>query len=119
MPGRFGNTFGAAVGVMFVGSFAMMHFADASPAFQAADIASHRTLESASEGACGGGNCGAAMMDKNKDGKVSRDEALRYGFTDAQISNADRNGDGVLDPAEVAAMKNAGKGVQGSGAAKS
>ena len=112
MQDKFGNTFGTVVGAVLVSSFAMMQLAVASPGFKVAEIASDHTRASASEGACGGGNCGAAMMDKNKDGKVSRTEALRYGFTQAQIKYADQNGDGVLDAAEVAAMKKAGKAAK-------
>ena len=119
MQCKFGNTFGTVVGAVFVSSFAIMQLAAASSAFQVSEIASDRTRASASEGACGDGNCGVAMMDKNKDGKVSRAEALKYGFTETQIKNADQNGDGLLDPAEVAAMKKAGKGAQRSDAVHS
>ena len=119
MRDKSGNTFRTVVGAVFISSFAMAQLAAASPGFQVAEMASDHTRASAGEGACGNGNCGAAMMDKNKDGKVSPAEALRYGFTEAQIRNADQNGDGVLDAAEVAAMKKAGKDAKRSDAAHS
>jgi len=59
----------------------------------------------AAEGKCGEGNCGAkamAMMDTNKDGKVSRAECAAH--HDAMFTKADTNKDGFMTPAEADAM---------------
>jgi EF hand len=55
------------------------------------------------EGSCAGmkeGQCGAAMMDANKDGKVSRGEFIMH--HEGMFEHMDANKDGVLDDAEMA-----------------
>ncbi|GAB3353674.1 HvfA family oxazolone/thioamide-modified RiPP metallophore [Lysobacter tyrosinilyticus] len=59
----------------------------------------------AAEGKCGEGNCGAkalAMMDTDKDGKVSRAECAAH--HDAMFTKADTNKDGYVTPVEADAM---------------
>ena len=58
------------------------------------------------EGKCGGMKAGAAenmagpaMMDANKDGKVSKEEFIKG--HEAMFSKMDANKDGVLDKAEM------------------
>jgi uncharacterized low-complexity protein len=65
-------------------------------------------------GKCGAGKCGAAMrkdthamcgmamMDENKDGKVSKEEFIKA--HEAMFDKLDTNKDGVLDKAEMAKM---------------
>lgn len=62
-------------------------------------------------GKCGIGKCGAAMMDENKDGKVSKEEFTKH--HEAMFANMDKNNDGTLDAAELGGK--AGSGKCGSG----
>jgi uncharacterized low-complexity protein len=50
-------------------------------------------------GKCGVGKCGAAMMDANKDGKVSKAEFTEH--HEAMFAGMDKNNDGVLDAGEM------------------
>lgn len=55
------------------------------------------------EGKCGMGKCGAAMMDDNKDGKVSKEEFTKH--HEAIFAQMDANKDGVIDKDEMGKMK--------------
>lgn len=70
------------------------------------------TVAKADEGKCGEGKCGIPMMDKNKDGKVSYEEAAAVGFSRKQFTAWDANGDGYLEKKELDAM-HATKGKEG------
>lgn len=122
MSSKFGNTLGVAIGATLVGSLSLSQLAAASPAFQVGDLAAGYMLAAGAEGKCGEGKCGMGMMDKDKDGKVSADEARAMGMSEAMFRSADTNGDGVLDAAEVkahhAAMHKDGEGSCGSHMAK-
>ncbi|NCT67984.1 MAG: EF-hand domain-containing protein [Rhodanobacteraceae bacterium] len=123
MSSKLGNTLGVAIGATLIGSLSLSQLAAASPAFQVGDLAAGYMLAAGAEGKCGEGKCGMAAMDKNKDGKVSADEAKAMGMSEAMFKSADTNGDGVLDAAEVkahhAAMhKDGGEGSCGSDMAK-
>jgi uncharacterized low-complexity protein len=60
------------------------------------------------QGKCGGMNkatenkCGAAMMDANKDGNVSKDEFMKA--HEAKFATMDANKDGSIDKAEMDKM---------------
>jgi uncharacterized low-complexity protein len=60
-------------------------------------------------GKCGAGKCGAAMMDENKDGKVSKEEFTKH--HEAMFANMDKNNNGVLDADEMG--PGAGKTMDG------
>jgi uncharacterized low-complexity protein len=53
----------------------------------------------AAEAKCGEGKCGPAMMDANKDGKVSKDEFMKG--HEAMFAKKDTNKDGVLSGDEM------------------
>lgn len=53
----------------------------------------------AAEAKCGEGKCGPAMMDANKDGKVSKDEFMKG--HEAMFAAKDANKDGVLSGDEL------------------
>ncbi len=54
------------------------------------------------DGKCGMGKSGAAMMDANKDGKVSKEEFTKH--HEAMFEKKDANKDGVLDKDEMGKM---------------
>ncbi|MGN6519612.1 MAG: HvfA family oxazolone/thioamide-modified RiPP metallophore [Dokdonella sp.] len=118
MSSKIGNTLGVAIGAAFIGSLSLSQLAAASPAFQASDLATGYMLAAAGEGKCGEGKCGIEKMDSNKDGKVSMDEmkAMKTAHLEEHFKEADTNGDGFIDKAEMdahhAAMKK--KGHEGS-----
>lgn len=118
MSSKIGNTLGVAIGAAFIGSLSLSQLAAASPAFQASDLASGYMLAAAGEGKCGEGKCGVEKMDTNKDGKVSMEEmkAMKMNNLEEHFKEADTNGDGFIDKAEMdahhAAMKM--KGHEGS-----
>jgi uncharacterized low-complexity protein len=118
MSSKIGNTLGVAIGAAFIGSLSLSQLAAASPAFQASDLATGYMLAAAGEGKCGEGKCGIEKMDSNKDGKVSMDEmkAMKTANLEQHFKEADTNGDGFIDKAEMdahhAAMKK--KGHEGS-----
>jgi uncharacterized low-complexity protein len=60
-------------------------------------------------GKCGTGKCGAAMMDENKDGKVSKEEFTKH--HEAMFASMDKNNNGVLDADEMG--PGAGKAMDG------
>lgn len=55
------------------------------------------------DGKCGVGKCGAAMMDENKDGKVSKEEFTKH--HEAIFTQMDANKDGFVDKDEMAKMR--------------
>jgi uncharacterized low-complexity protein len=121
MSSKNGNTLGLAIGAALLGSLSLSRLAAASPAFQVSDLAAGYLLAAAAEGKCGEGKCGVAMMDTDKDGKVSTAEAKAGGFSDNQIKAWDKNKDGNLDGSELIAMHKAidkphkkKKGAEGS-----
>src|SRR5262249_16887303 len=85
-----------AVGAALIGPVALSQTAKASAAFQMKPLMSGYML-AGGEGKCGEGKCGVAKMDTNKDGKVSKDEAMKAGFSESQFKAWDKNGDGSLD----------------------
>ncbi|HEX5124054.1 MAG TPA: hypothetical protein VFV97_12475 [Rhodanobacteraceae bacterium] len=103
MSSKIGNTLSVAIGAAVIGSLSLTQLAAASPVFQASDLASGYML-AAAEGKCGEGKCGVAKMDKDKDGKVSMQEAMANGFSESQVKTWDKNGDGYLDANELKAM---------------
>ena len=64
------------------------------------------------EGRCGEGKCGTQMMDTNKDGKVTFEEAKLGKFSENQFKAWDLNQDGVLDKSELDQMHKV-KGKEG------
>ncbi|MEO6030736.1 MAG: EF-hand domain-containing protein [Burkholderiaceae bacterium] len=60
--------------------------------------------KAAHEGKCGEGKCGMAMMDTDKDGKLSPAEfAVAHGGDSTKFAAYDGNGDGFIDAAEMKA----------------
>ena len=115
MSSKIGNSLGVAIGATLIGSLSLSQLAAASPAFQVGDLAAGYMLAAGAEGTCGEGKCGINLMDKNKDGKVTLEEAKATGIREAIFKAADANGDGVLDAAEVDAFTH--KDKQGAAAA--
>jgi uncharacterized low-complexity protein len=64
------------------------------------------------EGRCGEGKCGIPMMDTNKDGKVTFEEAKLGAFSEKQFKAWDANHDNVLEKSELDAMHRV-KGKEG------
>jgi uncharacterized low-complexity protein len=107
----------AAAGTAFVASMAAAPVASAtdSPfALQSLDrgymvAQAGKTADGkCGQGKCGGMNkatenkCGAAMMDANKDGNVSKDEFMKA--HEAKFAAMDANKDGSIDKAEMDKM---------------
>ena len=92
--------------------------AAASPNFVLRPLASGYALAAdasapvSSEGRCGEGKCGMPMMDTNKDGKVTFEEAKAGKFSEKQFKAWDLNHDGVLDKSELDQMHKV-KGKEG------
>lgn len=68
------------------------------------------------EGKCGNmkmgeGKCGMAMADTNKDGKVSKEEAMKH--HESMFTMMDANKDGFVDKDEMAKGMKAMKGMDG------
>jgi uncharacterized low-complexity protein len=107
------NTFALAVGATaLAGSMAV---ATANP-FEMNQLPSGYQLGAqgemgakGSEGMCGEGKCGAAMMDADKDGKVTKEEFMAA--HEKMFAEKDKNSDGVLDADEL----KAGEGKCGEG----
>lgn len=97
---RIGTSLGVAIGSALIGTLSLSQLAAASPTFQATDLASGYVFAAASEGKCGEGKCGLAMMDTDKDGTVSFKEAEAMGMDRKYFDAIDTNGDGVIDAAE-------------------
>ena len=73
--------------------------------------------KAAGEGKCGEGKCGMSMMDADKDGKVTKEEFMAA--HEKIFAAKDKNGDGVLDAAELkAAQGNCGAGAKADTASK-
>ena len=110
----------AALGIVLVGATSAAHGAALDTSFKLQPLVSGYALAGAdgktepanSEGRCGEGKCGLAMMDTNKDGKVSLEESKAGKFSEHQFKAWDKNGDGVLDKTELDAM-HAVKGKEG------
>ena len=64
------------------------------------------------EGNCGEGKCNIPKMDKDKDGKVSKEESKAGGFSEKQFNAWDANNDGKLAKAELDAFHSV-KGKKG------
>ncbi len=64
------------------------------------------------EGRCGEGKCGMQMMDTDKDGKVTFEEAKLGKFSEKQFKAWDLNHDGALDKTELDQMHRV-KGKEG------
>jgi uncharacterized low-complexity protein len=106
---------GVAVGSAFVAGMAMTPMANAADnpfALQslqggymvAADTTAKAPEAKCGQGKCGGmksgeAKCGAAMLDANKDGKVSKEEFMKA--HEAMFAAKDANKDGVLDANEM------------------
>ena len=91
--------------------------AAASPHFVLRPLASGYALAAdaapvSGEGRCGEGKCGMQMMDTNKDGKVTFEEAKLGKFDEKQFKAWDLNHDGVLDKSELDQMHRV-KGKEG------
>ena len=104
MSSKIGNTLSVAIGAAVIGTLSLTQLAAASPVFQASDLAAGYMLAAAPEGKCGEGKCGVAKMDKDKDGKVSMQEAMAGGFSESQVKAWDKDKDGSLDANELKAM---------------
>lgn len=100
-----------ALGATLLSAGAIAHAASSSVVFQITPL-SVGYAPAADEGKCGEGKCGVPMMDTNKDGKVSMQEANAVGFSEKQFKAWDKNGDGVLDKSELDAMHSV-KGKEG------
>ncbi len=100
-----------AVGSAFVAGMAMTPLAGAAEnpfAMQSLDrgymVASNHMQGKCGAGKCGAGKCGvgkcgAAMMDANKDGKVSKEEFTKH--HEAMFANMDKNNNGTLEADEM------------------
>jgi uncharacterized low-complexity protein len=88
----------------FLGSFALIPTAKASPVFQATELVAGTLLAQALEGKCGEGRCAAAKLDTDRDGRVTYREAEAAGFSERQCRAWDKNGNATLEQNELAAM---------------
>jgi uncharacterized low-complexity protein len=100
-----------------LGTGIALQAAAASPTFVLRPLASGYALAAdaasvSGEGRCGEGKCGMQMMDTNKDGKVTFEEAKLGKFSDKQFKAWDLNHDGVLDKSELDQMHKV-KGKEG------
>jgi len=99
-----------------LGTGIALQAAAASPQFMLKPLASGYALAAdaavAGEGRCGEGKCGIPMMDTNKDGKVTFEEAKLGKFDEHQFKAWDLNKDGVLDKSELDQMHKV-KGKEG------
>jgi len=106
-----------AVGSAFVAGMAMTPMAGAAEnpfalqsldrGYMVADMHGKCGTGKCGAGKCGIGKCGAAMMDENKDGKVSKDEFTKH--HEAMFANMDKNNDGTLDATELGGKAGSGK----------
>jgi uncharacterized low-complexity protein len=100
-----------AVGAAIVGSLSLTSLAKADTQFVAKQLSQGYLLAGLAEGKCGEGKCGVAAADKNKDGKVSKEEfmAMKDHKADA-FASMDTNKDGFLSDAEMTAGHKAKEG---------
>ena len=110
------NSLTIAFGAAFLGSVSLSSAVSPSAAFQIKPLISGYMLAGeetkSAEGKCGEGKCGIPMMDKNKDGKVSKEESKAGGFSEKQFNAWDANHDGKLDKSELDAFHSV-KGKEG------
>jgi uncharacterized low-complexity protein len=108
-----------ALGAAFVGSLSLTQFAHAAGGFQLNPLLAPYAA-AGTEGKCGEGKCGMAAMDKNKDGKATKDEAMAAGWNETQFAAADAGHQGFLTQASFDAYHllnksdGAKKGKEGS-----
>ena len=111
-----------AVGTLFTVSLANITVAGASEnpfAITPAPVERLMLAEGkCGEGKCGGGKasagkCGMGRMDADSDGNVTRDEFMQGHAV--MFDKIDKNGDGVIDPAERAAHMEKMKGFMMDG----
>jgi uncharacterized low-complexity protein len=113
-----------AVGSVFVAGMAMTPMAGAAEnpfalqnldrGYMVADMHGKCGAGKCGAGKCGVGKCGAAMMDENKDGKVSKEEFTKH--HEAMFASMDKNSNGTLETDEMspgAAKSSDGKCGQG------
>lgn len=118
-----------AVGSAFVAGMAMTPMAGAAEnpfAMQSLDRG-YMVADSHMQGKCGSGKCGGmksgeakcgmGMMDANKDGKVTKEEAMKA--HEAMFAAKDANKDGVLDADEMKAFMEGKCGAGKCGGMKS
>ena len=87
-----------ALGAAFVGSLALTQSAQAATGFQITPLLAPYAA-AGTEGKCGEGKCGMAAMDKNHDGKATKDEAMAAGWNETQFAAADTSHQGFLTQA--------------------
>ena len=109
MTAAVGSAFAATLGVAPIASAAENPFAMQSLDRGYMVAQTGKTSDGkCGQGKCGGMNkasenkCGAAMMDANKDGKVSKEEFMKA--HEAMFSNMDANKDGSIDKTEMGKM---------------
>src|SRR5664279_2251113 len=79
MSNNIRNSLTIAFGAAFLGSVSLSNAFSPNAAFQIKPLISGYMLAgdaaNSAEGKCGDGKCGIPMMDKDKDGKVSKEES--------------------------------------------
>jgi len=105
-----------AIGTGLIGSLSLVQMAQANPTFHMSTLVAGYSLAVAGEGKCGEGKCAVAKMAKPGETAVSKDEAMKNGFSESQFKAWDKNADGKLDASELTAMHAAmdHKGKEGS-----
>src|SRR5690606_11526153 len=116
-----------AVGVAFVGSFAIAQAASAS-SFSLSDMDSgyqqvgegHDHGDKAKEGKCGEGKCGEGKcgvdkLDTDKDGAISSAEFTASGHSAEKFAKLDTDGNGSISQAEFDAAHKGKEGKCGEG----
>jgi len=88
-----------ALGAAFVGSVSLAQMAHASSTFQLNPLLAPFAA-AGTEGKCGEGKCGVSGMDSDKDGKATKDEAMKAGWNETQFSKADAKHQGFLTQAD-------------------
>lgn len=88
-----------ALGAAFVGSMSLAQMAQASSTFQLNTLVAPFAA-AGTEGKCGEGKCGMSGMDKDHDGKATKDEAMAAGWNETQFAKADAKHAGFLTQAD-------------------